>query len=311
LLLVAINVWLLIIARPGRRGGAGPRRRVVAVLYIPTCPVCPTIRRRVVSIQPSCRADHHTNFLLFGASFPRSVDFIPIIALMIVLVIAALDMLRKAPCRVRPYWLLCAMTILVVLLSVMGISLLRSSIYLDRSFGLLSPFLIAAVAGGVAYARRPRPCPADRTAGRPDERRHYEPCPCAGRASRHSDDRNRPHGDARCDICPDTILAIIPFDDYYAPTLTKLARYRCRDRSWLWPQGAVFPQTWHTFGIDRLSRDQIAAWLSDYHGPLRVFVSATLEPPEQATLRKLLQSPCSREMTSYGPFVSVFRFNCP
>jgi mannosyltransferase len=322
LLLVAVNLWLLIY-RPARQQW----RRwlsadiIVAVLYIPQ--LFPFIQQSQAVIgsfwipKPNPAAPITTlTFLLFGAAFPRSVDFVPIIALMIVLVITALDILRKAPRRVRPYWLLCAATILVVLLSVMVISLVRSSIYLDKSFGLLSPFLIAAIAGGVAYARRPSPVPlltgllvVLMIVGILNHA--LVPDPTKPPFRQIAADLM-----ARPDATSVPILYLhdsLPLSmDYYAPALTKLARVvDLGDRSWLWPQGAVFPQTWHTFGIDRLSRDQIANWLADYHGPLRVFVSATLEPPEQATLGKLLQSPCSKQTTNYGPFVSVYEFNCP
>jgi hypothetical protein len=322
LLLVAVHVWLLMV-RPARQEW----RRwlladiIVLVLYIPQLP--PFIQQTQAVIgsfwipKPNPAAPITTlTFLLFGAAFPRSVDFIPILVLMIVLVIAALDVLRKAPRRVRPYWLLCAATLLAVLLSVMAISLVRSSIYLDKSFGLLSPFLIAAIAGGVAYARRPSPVPL--LTGL------LVVLMIVGILNHvlMPDPTKPPFRQIAADLMayPDATSVPILYlhdsmplsMDYYAPALTRLARVvDLGDRSWLWPQGAVYPQTWHTFGIDRLSRDEIANWLADYHGPLRVFVSATLEPPEQTTLRKLLQRPCSEQMRSYGPFVSVYQFNCP
>jgi mannosyltransferase len=321
LLLVAVNLWLLLY-RPARQQWRRwlPADIVIAVLYVPQ--LSPFIQQSQAVIgsfwidKPNPAAPITTlTFLLFGTSFPHSVDFIPILVLMVVLVIAALDIFRKAPRRIRPYWLLCAASILVVLLSVMGISLVRSSIYLDKSFGLLSPLLIAAIAGSVAYARRPSPVPwltallvVLMIVGVLNHA--FVPDPAKPPFRQIAADLL-----ARPDALSVPILYLhdsLPLSmDYYAPALTRLARVvNLEDRSWLWPQGAVFPQTWHTFGIDRLSRDQIADWLAGYHGPLRVFVSAALEPPEQATLLRLLKSPCTRRMTSYGPFVSLYEFEC-
>ncbi len=79
---------------------------------------------------------------------------------------------------------------------------------------------------------------------------------------------------------------------------------------WLWPQSALFPQTWQIFGFTRYSRQEIARWLPEYHGKVRVVVTTNLEPPEQQMLSDLLRRPCPWDKIADGGFVTVYDVVC-
>ncbi len=322
LLLAAIHVWL-IAYRPARQSWRQWLSADLAIAALFALQISQFLQKSQAVlgsfwiVRPNPAAPITTlTFLLFGATFPRGVDFIPITVLMAVLVIIALDILRKAPRRACPYWLFCAVTILVVLFGVMAVSYVRSPIYLDKSFALLSPLLLAGIAGGVAYARRPSPVPLLTVL--------LALLMIVGILN-HAltpDPTKPPFRKMAADILaqPDALTTPIlylhdslpPSMGYYAPVLTPLAHVvNLQDHSWLWPQGALYPQTWQRLGFMRSSREDIAQWLDGYHGRLRVFVSANLEPPELGTLRKLLQGPCTGHATNYGAFASVYEFACP
>ena len=95
-------------------------------------------------------------FLLFGSTLPQLVDYGAVVILIVTLAIVTLDVTQTGPPRVRPYWWLCSSTILIMLIGVMIISLItRKPLYLDKSFAVLSPLLLAALAGGIAYRAAP------------------------------------------------------------------------------------------------------------------------------------------------------------
>jgi 4-amino-4-deoxy-L-arabinose transferase-like glycosyltransferase len=257
-------------------------------------------------------------FLLFGGTLPQFVGYGAVVVLTVTLTIVTLDVIRRAPPRIRPYWWLCISTIFLVLIGVMVISLIRNPLYLDKSFAVLSPLLLAVLAGGISYARRPSPSPF--LAGLlilfmiigvlnhilvPDPTK-----PPFRRIA--ADLLARPAG-------LDTPLLMLhdstPFSlGYYAPDLIKQMRIvHLQEKGWLYPQSAIYPQTWRVFGYERYSREEIANWLRDYSGRLRVVATANTEPPEQQTLAALRQKACTESITDYPPFVVIFDFqlgNC-
>src|SRR5258708_7855751 len=247
-------------------------------------------------------------------TLPAGVDVIGIIVLICALAIGALDMLRRAPRQTRNMWLLCLGVIALVVLSIMIVSVARSSIYLDKSFALLSPFLIVALASSAAYARRPSPAPI-LIAG-------VAALMLVGLLNRAllPDPAKPPFKQIAADLIqqPDaTVTPILYLHDsvalsmgYYAPQLTGMARViDLGDRSWLWPQDDLFPQTWTLFGFQRFSRSDIGAWLAGYRGKLYAFTTPFLEPSEQATFSRLLRS-CTAQFKNYRTGIRLYIFTC-
>src|SRR5258708_1710657 len=223
-------------------------------------------------------------------------------------------MLRQASRKFRNLWLFCVGNKALVLLSILIISWARSSIYLDKSFALLSPLLIMVLASSGAYARRPSPAPIL----------------IAGLAAlmligilNHAllpDPAKPPFKQIAADVLSQADAATTPIlylhdsvalsMGYYAPQLTKTAYIvDLGDRSWLWPQDALFPQTWELFGFQRYSRTEINTWLASYHGKLRVFITPFLEPPEQVTLDLLLHT-CDAHFANYRTGLRRYDFTC-
>src|SRR5260221_681667 len=165
LLLVVLHIWLLFY------GPARKRWRIwimcdvmIALLFLPQLALFLKESQAVLGSfwipKPNPAAPITTlTFLLFGMTLPAGVDVIGIVVLICALAIGALDMLRRASRQTRNLWLFCVVVIALVLLSIMIVSVARSSIYLDKSFALLSPFLIVVLASSAAYARRPSPAP--------------------------------------------------------------------------------------------------------------------------------------------------------
>jgi hypothetical protein len=257
-------------------------------------------------------------FLLFGRTLPQFVGYGAVVVLIVALAIVTLDTVRRAPSSVRPYWWLCISTIFFVLIGIMVISIVRNPLYLDKSFAVLSPLLIAALSGGISYARRPSPSPY--LAGAlivlmivGISNHILTPDPTKPPFRRIAVDlTTRPAG-------LDTPLLMLhdstPFSlGYYAPDLIKQMRIvHLRDKGWLYPQSAIYPQTWRVFGYERYSREEIADWLRSYSGRLRVVATANTELPEQQTLAALRQKACTESVTDYPPFVVIFDFqlgNC-
>jgi uncharacterized membrane protein len=254
-------------------------------------------------------------FMLFGTTLPPALGLIAIIVLICTLAIIALDMLTKVPPHIRDSWLLCAVSVLAVVAGVYVYSMVRNSIYLDKSFSLLSPLFLTVLAAGIVYARRPSPVPflgiglvflmiiglvAYLFAPDPTKPPFRQ---IAADLMQNPDALSVPivylHDSAALSI------------DYYAPKLKKLSKViDLEDKSWLWPQGALFPQTWQIFGFDRPKRSEINAWLANFHGKLRVIAPVNLEPEELNTLTNLLKSDCTHEEKAY-PSVSVYEFICP
>ncbi len=254
-------------------------------------------------------------FLLFGMTLPPGVDFVAVVVLMCALALITFDMLRKASRQVRRNWLFCIGTVVVAMVGVLLFSLLRGSVYLDKSFTPLSPLLLIALAAGAAYARRPSPAPllvgalgvfmvigVLNHAITPDPAKP----PFRQVAAKLAAQPDR----ASVPILYLHDSATLPIG-YYAPSLNAVSRVvDLGDKSWLWPQSALFPQTWQIFGFTRYSRQEIARWLPEYHGKVRVVVTTNLEPPEQQMLSDLLRRPCPSQKIADGGFVTVYDVDC-
>jgi len=324
LALAAVHLWIVLYA-PARRQW----RRWLSADVVIALLFAPQLIQWVSQLQaistsywipkPNPAAPITTlTFLLFGMTLPRIVDIIGIVVVIAALAIITLDMVRRAPRRVRPYWWLCIGTVIVMLLGVMAISLIRSSIYLDKSFAVLSPFLISALAAGVAYARKPSPAPYLVYAvmllmGIGLANHILSPDPAKPPFRTIAADLSQRPDSANVPILLLHDAASLPIG-YYAPDLIKLMRIvNLGEQSWLYPQSALFPQTWDRWGYTRLSREDMLRWLSTYQGKLRVIATSNLEPPEQEVLAALRQTACTQRVTNYLPFVAVFDFelgNC-
>ncbi len=255
-------------------------------------------------------------FLVFGMSLPADVAALGIVVLSCTLTIMLFDMLFRASRRIRNYWVLCMGSVILALLLIMVISQVRSSIYLDKAFVPLTPLLIVALAAGAVYARRPSP--ARWLVGA------LVILMVVGVVIHASlpDPAKPPFRDIAADLVRQNDALSVPIlylhdsvplpIDYYAPQLTPLARVvDLGDHSWMWPQSAMFPQTWQIFGYQpsqRLSRQQVAQWLANYHGKLRVIATSYMEPTEINTLRALLTQNCLQDRRDY-PNVNVYTFN--
>jgi uncharacterized membrane protein len=255
-------------------------------------------------------------FLLFGGTLPHGIDYVAVVLLICTLTLITIDMLRRVSRQVRFNWFLCAAMVLIPLIGVQLFSLLRGSIYLDRSFLPLTPLLLVILAAGVAYARRPSPVPILVGA--------LVVLMVVGDMNHafNADPTKPPFRQVAATLLaqPDVFgVPILYLHDsatlsmgYYAPALNQQSRViNLDEKSWLWPQAGLFPRTWDIFGFKRYSRDEIRQWLTDYHGKLRVVATVNLEVPEQETLSNLLKPPCSSTKIADGDFVWILDIQCP
>lgn len=99
---------------------------------------------------------------------------------------------------------------------------------------------------------------------------------------------------------------------YYQPCLmTIMEVVDLGQKSWLFTQIALYPDTWERFRIQRVSREQMSQDLPARAGVFRVVITANLEPPEQALLLTLQARPRRQTLKDYPPFVSVLTIDCP
>jgi len=256
-------------------------------------------------------------FLLYGATLPAILANAGIVILVITVVTGGFDLFRYAPPRVRAYWMLGIGTILLTLLIVLVVSDVKSSIYLDRSFAVLSGPLIVLIAGGAAYARRPSPVPiliagliVLMVAG--DLRYALTP-----------NDSKPPFRQIAADIVaqPDALTTPIIYlhdatflpMDYYVPALSHNSiLIDLGTRSWLYPADVLYPTMWTTFGANRVPLDVIER--DHLQGTFRVIMAATVAPEDflmERTLVNRLTATCATREHDYPPAVSVWEFNCP
>ena len=251
-------------------------------------------------------------FLLFSTTLPRVLEPVAILLIVCLLVISVVDMRRKAPRRVVSVWLLSLFTMMGTLLLILIISLGRTSLYLDKSFGLLSPLLLLTISLGVVYGTRPSPARLLSLL--------LAAVMIIGLANYllQPDPRKLPFRDIARDLTAQSTssVTILHMHDssylpilYYAPVLKSQSRLvNLQERSWL------YPKTWEIFGVERMSRAELADYLARYQGHLLVVYAATIEPTEQATMLQLHQTACAEHVTVYTPAITVYDFElntCP
>lgn len=247
-------------------------------------------------------------FLIFAITLPEALIPLGVVAVWLLLSVNALDMRRLRQAEVRAAWLFCLVAVFGTLISALIISI-RAPIYSERSFGMVAPFIVVALAGGVACAPHRSParllyaalivtCTGGLVA-------HYTPPDLLRPPFRQiaADLRALPDSE-RVPILYLHDGAYLPMT-YYAPDLMANARLVFTEaRSWL------YPRTWELLGIQRYSRAEIAAWLANYQGTLRVVYYGGTLPEEEATLRALLaRCPAQREL-DYLPFVILYEVHC-
>lgn len=247
-------------------------------------------------------------YLIFAVVLPVALMPLGVVAVWLLLAVNALDMRRIKQAEVRSAWLFCMLAVFGTLVAALLISI-RAPIYSERSFGMVAPFMVVGLAGGAAYA--PRRSPA---------RLLYAALivACLGGVVSHytPPDLLRPPfrqiaADLRALPEPERVPILYLHDGaylpmtYYTPDLLANARLVFTEaRSWL------YPRTWELLGIQRYSRAEIAAWLADYQGVLRIVYYGGTLPEEEATLRALLaRCPVQREL-DYPPFVILYEVRC-
>ncbi len=247
-------------------------------------------------------------YLLFSTTLAPLPPLLAILVeglLIATLAVAALDIFGKAPRKMRPYWLLCMIVLIGVLIPSLLISLVATPIYLDRSFGMLSPFLLAALAAAFVTARAPSPTRI--LIG------ILAVLMCGGTIlhALTPDPAKPPYRQIAADLLntPDAeVVPVLTLSDsaylpltYYAPTLEQQL-VDVGEKSWL------FPKTWQLFNVQRLTRDQLAEWLRTYRGKLRVIEPNTIDKPELATLHDLERNACTKTGKTYNQIVIVYEF---
>ncbi len=315
LLLIAVHLWL-VVDPEARRLWRSERRRwliadaTIAILFLPQLIVFVSQASAVFSgfwiDRPYVAAPLSTlTFLLFSTTLPPLLIALAEVLTIGALAVLAWDMLRVAPGRIRSYWSLCLIALLGTLLPALIVSMGRSSIYLDRSFGLLSPFLIAALAGGIAYARRASPAPILVAA---------LAVLMIGGTVNHAltpDAAKPPYRAVAADLLAHPDAFTVPVLDlhdsaylplsYYAPALDQRL-VDIGEQSWL------FPKTWTIFGVGRIARAALGDWLATYRGKLRVVQPAKIEPMELATLAHIRDVSCTASAKTYNQQVIVYEF---
>jgi hypothetical protein len=304
LLIAALHLWLVLY---------GPARRqwrrwlladiLIVVLFLPQIFIAAHQVQDVLSnfwIPPTnLPAPIATMaFLLFATTLPGGMlSLVAMVLIVCALAIAARDLFRKSNRRVRPYWLLGIVAVFGVLIPVQVYSLIRSPIYLDRSFGILSPFLLVMLAAGAVYARKPSPGPLLVGAlivlmvGM-DVYAAVSPV-----------NAKTPYREiaaslmARPDAATTLVLHVhdesfLPME-YYAPGLEQRLG-DLQERAWL------FPRTWVIFGIKRYSPAELDDWLRDYQGKLIIVESAFTDPPGQAFRAALINRACDSRKQVYS-----------
>lgn len=309
--LVALQLWLLIDPIGWQNLRLRLRGWVIAntvalALFLPQMlvfiPQAQTVLQSFWIAKPSPAAPLATTaFLIFAITLPRVLEPIAMLLLTCLLILAAIDMRRRSPRLAFHRWLLCLMVVYVPLLLALVISLARSSIYLDRSFSMLEPMLLAAVAAAIVTIRFPSPLRL-----------------LAGvmvilmlvGVGNHlfNPDRAKPPYDEIAQTLDTTVHVLHLHDSsylplsYYAPEMTVRAWLpNIGERSWL------LPRTWEIFKITRSERDALIEGLDAYTGKLQVVAAINSEPEEGEILKRLRDRACLETVQEYTD-VYVFQF---
>ena len=279
LLLVALHVWL-IVYRPARQKW---QRWLLADLLITIC-FLPQVAIFLGQTQavlggfwitpPSVAAPLATlAFLLIGAILPLKVAYLALVVIACALAVGYLDM-RRIGATLRAGWWLGVTAVIMPMILALFVSFIRSPIYLDRSFALLSPFLLVILAGGLAYARRPSLSPLIGAllvlifVG------------CDAFYVLTPDPAKPPYRQAAEQIMAqsDALAApVIHFHDssylpmtYYAPELDQKL-FNLGASSWL------FPKTWQIFGVQRWTKIQFIDWWNGFQGTARMVINDQID----------------------------------
>jgi mannosyltransferase len=240
-----------------------------------------------------------TAFLIYAITLPRLLEPIVMLLMTCLLILAAIDMRRRNSRQVFHAWLLCLTVVYVPLLIALAISLARSSIYLDRSFSMLEPMLLAALAAAIITIRFPSPLRL--LAG------IMVILMLVGVANHlFNRDRAKPPYDQIAQALDPTMSVLHLHDSsylpvsYYAPDITAQLP-DIGERSWL------LPRTWEIFAINRSDRADLRASLDAYSGKLQVVAAINSEPEEGELLTHLRERACSETIQEY-PDVYLFQF---
>ncbi len=323
-MIAAAHIWLLLY-RPARERWRSwlAADIIVGILFLPQLSLFLQKSNVVLGsfwiAKPNIAQPFTTTplFLLYGATLTGLLIPVGIVLLVTTVVIGGLDLFRFAPRRVRAYWIFGLLTVLLTLLTVFAVSLFKSSIYLDRSFGILSTLLIVTLAGGYAYARRLSPVPI-LTVGlivlMAIGDLHYALTP---------NDTKPPYRQIAAELLtqPDALTTPIVYlhdapslsMDYYAPQLSSISVVvDMGTHSWMYPQDILFPQTWKIFGIQIVPRQRIEE--EYFKGTFRVVIAATVAPEdfqiELDTLKRLQTACQTLDHHDYPPATSIWKFHC-
>jgi uncharacterized membrane protein len=245
-----------------------------------------------------------TAYLLFGDTLPGSFTIAQISFSFLALVVGTWDVLRYGERKIRGAFVLCWLLYLGVLIPLLLYSMVRTPLYLDRSFAFLSPILLLILAGGAGTTHRPTI-----RRGKPVIRRR----PLAAAFLTllallliYASVRNpivpgkpkRPYREiaALLEQNPAPVLHIhdesyLPLM-FYAPQLTQRLG-DLQERSWL------YPRTWEIFGIQRESRSALEQWLATYKGDLWVIVGV-LDNSAKPFLDNVTRSACQADQTFFN-----------
>lgn len=301
LLLAALHLWLILYS-PARREW---RRWLLADLLI-TIAFLPQVAIFLGQTQavldgfwitpPNPAAPLVTlAFLLLGATLPLRIAYLAVAVIGSALAVGYLDM-RRVASPVRAGWWLCLIAVLLPMLIALIVSFVRSPIYLDRSFTLLSPFLLLLLAAGIAYARRPSLAPVIGVLliaifiGT-DAYSALTPDPA-----------KPPYQQAVAQIMaqPDALLApVIHLHDssylpmtYYGPVLSQKL-LNIGSTSWL------FPKTWQIFGVQRWTDAQLLGWWQTYDGTARIVIAAQVSRHALELFDQMRLSACQVSDVAY------------
>jgi uncharacterized membrane protein len=318
LVLAAAQLWF--IAYPPARARWRiwlPANALIALAYAPQLVLFVQQASTVLSgfwiARPSIFSPLYTfTFLLYGSTLPATLNVLIILLTASIVVLSVYDALRWTRGDIRAAWLLCGVLITLPILAVLLVSLGRSSIYLHRSFLLLTPFFCTGLAIGVASARRPSPTAL----------LYYAVLLFAAIGLLNyytsSDVSKPPFRDVAAQLAaesqPNSRFLFLHDSEYlplmyYLPSAVRQsALVNIEGRSWL------LPRTWEIFGVQRLPRGEVNTWLAVQRGTLYVVMSGIAEPPEQQTMAALLNGAigtCAlRADQDYPPFLIVYTFDC-
>jgi uncharacterized membrane protein len=233
-----------------------------------------------------------TSYLLFGDTLAPTYTIPQVILPLLALVVGTWNAARNGTKTIRRGLALCWLLYLGVLVPIQIYSMVRTSLYLDRSFAFLSPVLIVMLAAGVSIVHRRSLVPALLTLlalllgfaalsypiapGRP--KRPYREI--AAFLERNPAPVLHLHDESALPLM------------YYAPNLDHHPT-ALQDRSWL------YPRTWQIFDIRRAPRTELEPWLRGYRGDLLV-IAGIVDPAANTFIKQVAESACDIQQTFFN-----------